>query len=600
MKFLKALFFANLICITVFAQEGDSFEKLLQSGKKDTATINSMLTVISESVNNNPGAASKQIEKVKQIIEQTDYRVGFVNYYQILSTIYLANGDHENAAMTLTNAMKNYSDVFDSESKSLYNSSLGNIYFDKGELDSSAIFFDKSLENLKDGTFAKAKALLNRAKLYTQRGDYALSLNDHMIAYSYYASIGRKDLTTICAGNIGLIYYYLKDFTKAIEYYRRGIDDGIKSGNLTNLGLIYSNLGMLYTDKDSNRTAITYLNMGLNIAKKLNKPSSVAQACTNIGNAYLMLNNYDSAIVFYKNSLDICYKAGIDYGKVINYIDIGSAYASIKQYKDVFIQYDSALVYIRKLKLPVEEAKAYEDLADAYSKTGDYKSAFEYTNKAKALKDTLFNAEKHEAIDKIEAKYEKELRSKAEAHDLLLHRITYLGLGLFIIVLIGITLFQRKRHQYLLELYKRNTELSHDKFSQILDAELAKFTPNSEDEVLAVIYNRILILIDEEKIHLDPSITLLELASKAYSNEKYVSQAINKFAEMNFSNFINYHRITAAKELMINGDPKMSIDTIMSKSGFSSKSPFYKAFAKITGMSPVQFKKFAANETIAS
>jgi len=95
-----------------------------------------------------------------------------------------------------------------------------------------------------------------------------------------------------------------------------------------------------------------------------------------------------------------------------------------------------------------------------------------------------------------------------------------------------------------------------------------------------------------EKLHHDENITLQSIAKTLSIPANYLSQTINEEFDQNFPDFINTHRIDEAKELL--KDPiksYLSILGIAYEVGFNSKSVFYTAFKKHTGMSPSQFQK---------
>ena len=58
----------------------------------------------------------------------------------------------------------------------------------------------------------------------------------------------------------------------------------------------------------------------------------------------------------------------------------------------------------------------------------------------------------------------------------------------------------------------------------------------------------------------------------------------------NFTIFVNEYRINQAKELIVT-DKHLKLESIGYACGFNSKSTFYSAFKKITGMTPAQFKE---------
>ena len=90
----------------------------------------------------------------------------------------------------------------------------------------------------------------------------------------------------------------------------------------------------------------------------------------------------------------------------------------------------------------------------------------------------------------------------------------------------------------------------------------------------------------------EPELTLAQLSEKVKIPAHYLSQVINEKLQINFLDFINGYRVKEAQVKLI--DPSLSHYTILSiayESGFNSKSTFYAAFKRATGMTPSQFRK---------
>ncbi|MEL7148572.1 MAG: helix-turn-helix domain-containing protein, partial [Bacteroidota bacterium] len=67
-----------------------------------------------------------------------------------------------------------------------------------------------------------------------------------------------------------------------------------------------------------------------------------------------------------------------------------------------------------------------------------------------------------------------------------------------------------------------------------------------------------------------------------------LSQSVNESTGENFNQYVNVHRIEAAKE-MLRTRPELTIEAIGQECGFKSKSSFYAAFKKNTGTTPSKF-----------
>lgn len=96
----------------------------------------------------------------------------------------------------------------------------------------------------------------------------------------------------------------------------------------------------------------------------------------------------------------------------------------------------------------------------------------------------------------------------------------------------------------------------------------------------------------EDALYRDPNLTLPDLAKKVASPLNYVSQTLNGEIGKTYFDYINDWRIEAAKPILLSG--KENVTEIAFEVGFNSRSTFYKAFKRITGMTPTAFKKSAS------
>lgn len=117
-------------------------------------------------------------------------------------------------------------------------------------------------------------------------------------------------------------------------------------------------------------------------------------------------------------------------------------------------------------------------------------------------------------------------------------------------------------------------------------------TISKDEQEIELWKTKILQLILDEKIYKNPKLTLANLSEKLATNSKNVSNVINSGFELNFNEFINYYRIEAVKEKLINGEHKTTtLLGIAFDCGFNSKATFNRAFKKSTSLSPKEFIK---------
>lgn len=115
--------------------------------------------------------------------------------------------------------------------------------------------------------------------------------------------------------------------------------------------------------------------------------------------------------------------------------------------------------------------------------------------------------------------------------------------------------------------------------------ERSALTPEYSEQIAFKIKKAVM----EEKLYLDSSLSLQQLAKHISVSPNYISQTLNETLGMSFFDYVNNHRVEAAKVLLVE-----SADTVLDVAmnvGFNAKSSFYSAFKKVTGTTPSEFRK---------
>ncbi len=102
----------------------------------------------------------------------------------------------------------------------------------------------------------------------------------------------------------------------------------------------------------------------------------------------------------------------------------------------------------------------------------------------------------------------------------------------------------------------------------------------------------------QQKPHLDPSLTIKNLAEMLTIPVRQLSQVINDSLKQNFFDLVSSYRVEEAKQMLL--DPNHRDKTILEilyNAGFNSKSSFNNLFKKKTGMTPSEFRKNTQQST---
>ena len=101
------------------------------------------------------------------------------------------------------------------------------------------------------------------------------------------------------------------------------------------------------------------------------------------------------------------------------------------------------------------------------------------------------------------------------------------------------------------------------------------------------IYRSLLYQMEIRMVFLDISLSLDKLSALVGTNQTYMSNVVNRYFGCNLNELVNTYRIEYAKELLCAGG--CGLEEIAAKCGFASKSPFYVAFKKAVGMTPMKY-----------
>lgn len=120
-----------------------------------------------------------------------------------------------------------------------------------------------------------------------------------------------------------------------------------------------------------------------------------------------------------------------------------------------------------------------------------------------------------------------------------------------------------------------------------------KYQKSGLDEArIEALWQKLQTLMATQQPYLEPGIKLADLAALTHTRPNYLSQVINSKAGESFFDFINRHRIEAAKALLT-AHPQYSVAEIALQAGFNSQNVFNGHFKKHLGQTPTQYRKQA-------
>ena len=136
----------------------------------------------------------------------------------------------------------------------------------------------------------------------------------------------------------------------------------------------------------------------------------------------------------------------------------------------------------------------------------------------------------------------------------------------------------------------RTMILGHKKEKRIQNIMIASGHGSSlvsevETGILEKSYRRVEQLMKEKKPYLSDKFTLEEMSDILKINKVYISRAVNKFTGKNFRQYVNWHRVLYAAQLM-KADPWLKVIELAFMSGFHSQVTFNLSFRMFLDEAP--------------
>lgn len=522
-----------------------------------------------------------------------------------------------------------YENLDDSIKQSQYLSA----YLDKAQVEAN---IQEQANYYKDYVFLQASE--NRVSYLDSAFHFAYLSEDHTL-------IGDTYLVK------GLVYYSFKDYHQALDHYLLALDyikqaeDEYNSFRVKNLiaglknylgyygdaealfeecvsyfgqredsynmhrGYISSMLGLAwaYTKTGRIHESEALLDMALESAERMGFSALDGQYLVfKQGiNAYL-LGSYHQAIRLIEEKLPFIYENEDFAWASIGEFYIGKSLQALGEEAGAMTYYQKiADMFQQHAYTHPDLREAYELLIDYYRLQGDQDQEIYYSSQL-IKADRIYHQDHQYLVNRIHKKYTTgELALSVRKLEAALYveknkAALIVGFSMVAIALSLLWIYLHRRRtkktiQALIQKVKANEDQPFESNGALSKPKnKAVAAPQMKKEVVQQLLDK-LSRFEAKERYLKPKQTLEKLADSFGTNSSYLSQVVNQYKGMSFTQYVNTLRIAhLVREMIQNSDSlllKYSMDSLAKYGGFSSTSAFSKAFESYTKVKPSEFIK---------
>jgi tetratricopeptide (TPR) repeat protein len=254
-----------------------------------------------------------------------------------------------------------------------------------------------------------------KAILFNIKGILATDENRFLESIEWYQKALEEIKDKLEAGtikeNIGVLYFKLKNYRRAISYLQRAEIIFEKNSDTVKLARLYANLGIAYMRIDSLDKAADYHLRASFLASE--NSFGLARSLANLGNVLRRQGELAEAMAVIDSSLQICTNLDISYGVFVNLINKAHLLLDMKKPTETLSLLREALQFTFAEDLETK-LEIYELSARAYESLGNLAVAFDFQKKYLALRNSL----EREESDRIVTEWEENLLREQKDREL--------------------------------------------------------------------------------------------------------------------------------------------------------------------------------------
>lgn len=315
--------------------------------------------------------------------------------------------------------------------------------------------------------------------IYAEKANYLAAVESGVTALNLFEKLGMNRERCVSNIHMGIVNRYQLQLERSLSYYQEAEKLAQQNNYDTLMASIWGNIGNVYYDLKEIDKALNYHQQSLDLDRKLGNNQGIGNSLHNIGLIYREKKLYEKALEYQQQSLDLDLELNNKTNIGKSHVDFTGIYLEMKDFEKALFHAKQALEVAREIKSDRIKSRILGYLPMIYAAKGEMEKAIAFNTQYRELMDSLQAAILTEQIAEAETKYgtkQKERRLDAQEDSLSKQRQFIAGLLLVFLLVIIVTylLFNR----YRLKQSNRQLKLEHQQLQ--LEQETAQVRQMNE------------------------------------------------------------------------------------------------------------------------
>lgn len=432
-----------------------------------------VLIFLVQNIGAQEGATRNLVDEIVALRKENKIVTNEISYINLLNelatNIRFYNSDSlllvSKEALSLSTAI-NYKQGI---SESLMN--IGDYYSDKGQSVEAVNHYERALASITPSVLPDIKLrILNQlANELSFQSNFPKALELYLTGIELAHQADRLDVVSVNMENIGSIYYSIKDYDQALDFYKKGLKINMDQGNEIRIAETLSNMASTYAEMEDVRTAMEHIDKSIETFEKYDTKEWLAYSYEIKGKIFKVKKEYDSALVWYKKGEMLHKELDDKRGEIFLLEGMANTYLGLQDPQLAEKYISDAMIIAHRINSIEGIQICTKTLYELNKYNNNHREALSYYEQYVKLSDSLSREENKKALTllKTQNTFEAQRQSLIDQNKkALAQKQNYIYISVAFIIIIGIVAFIVSRGKNIqknlnTELKKKKQNLEH-------------------------------------------------------------------------------------------------------------------------------------------